>query len=100
MTRRRIRKAPDARDDINDISEWIAQTSGSVDVAMKWLTDLYDEFDKLALTPGRGTSQEELMPGLRNTPFGNYLIFFRSTKRVLTIVRVMHGARDYGEDFE
>ena len=33
----------------------------------------------------------------RNTQHGNYVIFFESTSEQVTIVRILHGARDISE---
>jgi len=33
--------------------------------------------------------------GIRRRPFGNYLIFYRIEESRVSIVHIMHGARDY-----
>ena len=33
--------------------------------------------------------------GVRRRPFGSYLIFYRIEERRVSIVRIVHGARDY-----
>jgi toxin ParE1/3/4 len=97
---RRVRKKPRARADIDDISEWIAGSSGSIEPALRWLDDLERKFESLADAPGSGTARPELGTGVRSSPFGQYLIFFRKSRgRSITIVRVIHGARNYSEGF-
>jgi toxin ParE1/3/4 len=92
---RRVHKHRFANADINDIAEWIAHSSGSVEPALKWLVDLEAKFERLADAPGSGTTRPELGAGVRSSPFGNYLIFFRKSRgRGITIVRVVHGGRD------
>jgi hypothetical protein len=44
-------------------------------------------------------SATTLLPGMRFMPHGAYLIFYRHTEEELDIVRVLHGARDYGPDY-
>jgi toxin ParE1/3/4 len=96
MKRRRLRVTASARADLDRIALSILEYSGSVDWALKWLSDAEIKFAKLADAPGTGTPQVDLERGLRSSPFGNYLVFFRATARVVTIVRVVHGARDLG----
>jgi toxin ParE1/3/4 len=40
-----------------------------------------------------GTDRGDLGPGLRSTPFGSYLIFFKAAPGGVQIVRVLHGMR-------
>jgi toxin ParE1/3/4 len=98
MIRRRIRTAAAARRDIDHVAQWIAAQSG-VNAAMKWLAALDEALDVLARVPGSGTSRSYLRPGLRSSPFFRHVIFFKSTKTVFTVVRVIHGARDYERVF-
>lgn len=63
--------------------------------AMKWLEDLDSRFTELAGAPGSGTDRSDLRPGMRSSPFGNYLIFFKRLRDGIQVVRVIHGARDY-----
>jgi len=56
-------------------------------------------FRVLALQPFLGKSIEELATNVRFVPLGSYLIFYRPTKDVIEIVRILHGARDITADF-
>jgi toxin ParE1/3/4 len=49
----------------------------------------------LAANPHGGPRREDLAPGLRFYPVGNYLIFYRPGDDGIILVRVLHGARDY-----
>lgn len=40
-----------------------------------------------------------LAPGLRLFPLGNYLIFYLPEPEGIQVIRVIHGARDYGPEF-
>lgn len=54
----------------------------------------------LAANPQGGAPREDLARGLRFFPVGNYLIFYTLAGDGITVVRVLHGARDYPHDFE
>jgi toxin ParE1/3/4 len=95
----RIQQTAHAQEDIEQISLWIAR-QGSVQAALNWYQAINQEFLKLAETPGTGTDQGDLRPGLRSSPFKNYLIFFNPTRTGIQIIRVIHGARDYKRFFE
>jgi toxin ParE1/3/4 len=92
---RRVRVTSRAESDVRSIGAWIARQSDSAETAIAWLDRLDALFRALAETPGIGTARPDLRPGLRSIPFGNYLIFFKTSRSELTIVRVIHGARDY-----
>ncbi len=90
---RHVLKTASAEADIRSIALWISQDS--VSAAIKWIDDLDREFLKIAQTPGIGTDRRDLRPRLRSVPFGNYLVFFKSIRTNVMILRVIHGARDY-----
>lgn len=62
---------------------------------------LYEKFSSLfsllAKFPEIGRSRNELGPGIRSMPLGNYVIFFEA-RETLEIIRVLHGARDIQEN--
>ncbi len=56
--------------------------------------------EAIAENPGVGQAREDLRPGVRFFPVGNYLIFYQAVVEGAQILRVLHGARDYGaQDF-
>ncbi len=56
--------------------------------------------DMLAENPQGGPRREDLARGLRFYPVGNYLIFHTAGEDGITVVRVLHGARDYPHEFQ
>jgi toxin ParE1/3/4 len=48
----------------------------------------------LARTPRMGRVRDELAPGLRSFPIGDYLIFYRNVPKGIAVVRVLSGYRD------
>ena len=93
MRRLIIRKA--AERDLNAILEHIAFEGGSVPIAHAFANRLRERCVMLAALPGTlGRAREELRPGLRSVPEGKYLIFFRYSPGIITIVNIIHSARN------
>jgi toxin ParE1/3/4 len=53
----------------------------------------------LAASPAIGRQRDELARDLRSFPVGNYVIFYRSRKDGVELIRVLHGARDISPRF-
>ncbi len=49
---------------------------------------------KLVKSPGRGTSRDDLQPGLRCISLPPYVIYFRPIRDTIQVVRILHGARN------
>jgi plasmid stabilization system protein ParE len=84
---------PEAQAHIDEIGSHIAQDN--VDAALK----VYDAFEKafglLAQRPGLGHSREDLTDRpLRFWSVFSYLVVYDPESRPLTIIAVLHGARD------
>jgi toxin ParE1/3/4 len=62
--------------------------------ALAFVETLKEKFHTLARFPLLGASGEELIPGLRAFPVGNYIIYYRPESDGARIERVLHGARD------
>jgi toxin ParE1/3/4 len=88
----RYRISFDAQLDLDGIYDRIA--SDKPTAARQWLEKTIDQFSWLARNPDCGQSRNEILPGLRSFSHGNYVVYFRSGKTYLEIVRVLHGARD------
>jgi toxin ParE1/3/4 len=84
--------------DITDIWKYIAQDS--INHAVRWRERLHELFVLLAAQPRIGVSTDEIQPDIRRFPFGNYLIYYRITRRGIQIVHVLHGKRDQRRTFE
>ncbi len=46
-----------------------------------------------------GEDVGQLMPGLRRTTRGSYVLYYRPADHGIDVVRVVHGARDIGNLF-
>ena len=97
----RLRYTAAAKDDLDSIAEYIADSSGSRAVAERFVGELRQQCRHLAVAPiVMGRSRPELRPDLRSHPFGNYVIFFRHLGDVLEIVNVLEGHRDIEAFFD
>lgn len=89
----RFRLTPDAEAQIGDIVEYIA--ADSEDAAIRVRNALYSAFEQLARTPGIGHKREDLTDRpLKFWSVYSYLVVYAPQSEPLTIVAVLHGARD------
>jgi plasmid stabilization system protein ParE len=87
--------APVALSDLDEIWDCYAVELQNPDVADRIRDEIFDGFRKLAKTPGMGHFRSDLAKEpLRFWHVRSYLIIYRSEKRPIEIVRVLHGARD------
>lgn len=78
-----------------EIAIYIAQSNPTR--ALTFVDELEDRCALLGNAPGIGTTRPELGEGIRMLPHGRYLIFYREGHNV-RIERIMHSARDIGDD--
>jgi toxin ParE1/3/4 len=89
--------APLARLDLKEIGDYIARDNPQR--AISFVDELVGHCHKLTTQPGIGTLRRDLGEDLRMLPHGRYLIFYRVEAELVTIVRVLHSARDIGPLF-
>jgi antitoxin ParD1/3/4/toxin ParE1/3/4 len=84
---------PEAQAHINEIGAYIGQDS--VDAALNVYNGLEEAFGLLAEQPGLGHSRQDLTDRpLRFWTVYSYLVVYDPESRPLTIIAVLHGARD------
>lgn len=49
--------------------------------------------DRLQHQQGIGKAADQLLPGLRSFPIGDYLIFYQVSSAGVVVLRIIHGAR-------
>jgi plasmid stabilization system protein ParE len=87
--------APIARTDLHEIWDYYADEIQDVDLADRIRDEFFAAFDALAHTPGMGHYRSDLVAEpLRFWRVRDYLIIYRSEKRPIEIVRLLHGKRD------
>ena len=90
---RRVVFGAQARRDLDGIWTYLAQDS--IDAAEKVLEDVEGAVRRLAAMPGMGHERRELQ-GSRYRVWSvyAYLIIYRYGPKTLTVVRIVHGARN------
>ena len=91
----------DARRDIGAAFDFQLEMTGDPDQAEKLAIASDAQCRKVARTSIMlGRPREALRKGLRSTPFGNYMIFFRYSADMLEIVNILHGRSDIEAMFQ
>jgi len=88
------RLSPRARADIDDLAYHVAVESGSLETADRLLESIYQRFLLLGAYPHAGRRRDDLRPGLRVFPSGQYLVLYRVEGNDALIQRVVRGSRD------
>lgn len=81
--------------DLEEIGDYIAQDNPVR--AGTLVAELRAHCEKIRLNPAGYRRRPELSDELRSCAHGNYVIFFESTTDQVTIIRILHGARDIPE---
>ena len=89
----RVLRTSEAAADLDDVWNYIAQRN--VSAADQLIDKLYSRFLLLAKFPESGERQSLLADGsYRRIVEGNYVVYYRPDEAGVTIVRVLHAARD------
>lgn len=81
-----------AEEDLIEIWTFIA--SDDPTAADRLLNKIDEVCGLIAVNPELGPARPDLRPEFRYHPVGRYLIFYRTVRGGIEIVRVVHGARD------
>jgi toxin ParE1/3/4 len=93
----RYRLSLQAHHDLMQVRDYIARDKPSA--AARTIRSIRDVLRTvISRFPETGAPCEELAPGLRCFPVGNYVVYYRFDKAV-DVVRVLHGARDVSAVF-
>ncbi len=86
--------APEVEAELDQIWYYLAQESGSVEIATRQVAAITSPFLLLAEHPYIGRNRDDLRPGLRSFPSGEYIILYRVDNEQPVILHVLHGRRD------
>ena len=89
------RVAPQAEAELDNIWYYVAKESGSIEIADRLIDSITERFYLLAGHPHIGRHRDEdLRPGLRSFPVGEYVIIYRVEENDVLILQVFRGSRD------
>jgi toxin ParE1/3/4 len=91
----KLRVAPEAAAEIDNIWSYIARESGSTDVATRVINSITHRFALLTRHPYIGRRRNDLRPGLRSFAVANYVIIYGVEEPdTVLILHILHGSRD------
>lgn len=86
---------PQARSDLLALYDWIADRADP-DTALAYTSRIEDHANKLAEFPERGTPRDDLVPGMRTTPYRRRtMIAYRVVGEAVEILRLVHAGQDW-----
>jgi len=88
------RLAPQAQADIDDIAYYVFVESGSIETADRLIESITTRVGLLGTHPRAGRRRDDLRPGLRGFPVGEYVILYRIEASDAVILRVLGGSMD------
>ena len=81
--------------ELDDIWSYVANESGSVEVANRVIDSITDHFLLLSKHPQLGRRRDDdLRAGLRSLAVSGYVVIYRIENRDVLILHVLHGRRD------
>ena len=81
--------------ELDEIWFWIASESGNLEIADRFIETITSRFWALARNPYLGRRRDEdLRPGLRSFPVGDYVVLYRIQEKTVLILHVIRGSRD------
>jgi toxin ParE1/3/4 len=93
------RLAPQARAELSAIWNYIAREGGNPTAADGIIDAITGRFYLLAQYPRIGRARDDLRPGLRSFPVGQYMIIYLIDDEDVQILHVFHGHQDIEGQF-
>ena len=89
------RISPEAETDLDDIWLYVARGSQNVERADHFLDRFTAFFSLLSGNPYLGRRRDDLRPGYRSFPMGDYVVIYRiAAEGDVLILRIIRGSRD------
>ena len=93
-----VRVSTRAQSDLDDIWLYIAHESSSIEIANRIVDSITNRFWLLGQQPEIGRRRDDdLRPGLRSFPVGEYIILYRIDDEDVVILYVTRGSRDLAQ---
>ncbi len=97
MKRREVIFAPEAKDDLLKLYDWIADAAGP-SVALSYLERIETYCSSFDVASERGTKRDDVRPGLRIVGFERRVtIAFTVDNEKVLILRLLYGGQDWEE---
>jgi len=93
----RITRAKLARKDLRNI--WLNVAQDSVAAADRLVDRIDSVVRMLSQNPHLGERQDDLRQNLRRFVVGSYLVFYEPIRGGIRVVRILHGARRWEDEF-
>jgi len=87
-----VRYSPTARVDLLSIADWIARDSPAA--AARLVDQIDAKLELLADFPEASEAVGEILPEMRRSLVGSYVVYHRRRGDELEVIRIVHGARD------
>ena len=71
------RLAQQAEVDLEDIAFYVFLESGNLEIADRVIQSIAERFDVLDAYPHAGRLRDDLRPGIRGLPVGDYVVLYR-----------------------
>lgn len=91
---RHVRQTRQARRSLREIGRYIAEQSGSLTIAEKFLDRIADKAARYAGAPMLGDSRDDLGPNVRCFYVKRYVVLYLPRSDGILILLVIHSARD------
>jgi toxin ParE1/3/4 len=88
------RLAPQAKADLEEIAYYVFLQNGSLEIADRLIESISARFGLLGAYPRAGRRRDDLRPGMRAFPVGEYIVLYRAEGDDVLIQRVVRGSRD------
>jgi toxin ParE1/3/4 len=85
-------RSEQAEQDVADILAYLGERNP--DAADRLAEAIDARCARIANFPEIGRSRDDLAPGLRSVVIDRYVLFYRASEEAISMVRVLHGARD------
>jgi toxin ParE1/3/4 len=86
---------PAAEADLSEIAAHIEEDDPAA--AARWLDRMEGVVAGIRRLPRIGTDRSDVAPGVRLFPVGRYLVLYRIEPAAVVILRIVHGARRWGD---
>jgi toxin ParE1/3/4 len=90
--------SPLAEQDLENIADYIAADNPAR--ALSFVQELRKQCERISANPRGYRERPEFGEGVRSCAHGRYAIFFTLDAEKVTVVRILHGARDFPAIFE